>query len=513
MLRAYKHNCYQICTCGLIKRIYLNNCLAETNAMEGENRVEVICNLFSKCKFHEQQTLLNELLPLYLKRDFLALVPFAVIPIILQFITLTDIFSCLLVCKAWNTIINECIPYWKHMCRVIGMSRLIDNCHYPTAKQLALTGVKYQTLVKSCCLESNPISLCYGSYLIVPIGCWLPNQELFLTFSIRNVSIVEGGAKSVLCRTAVDQSFRVLWYNSSPTSKHVSWLGNDGTFHRWCLNSDLSTWTLLQVNHKIISLAEYHINCCSDCSLVFIAPKSFQNSSLWNIELLYLDKHHAGVSQHAIQFLPNEHLRNNPLYKLHAAVLKPVSAGPKQRNKCSQHNIFLQFGSAIVVYRYGNTGVFEHLQTLSSTDDIQCASVSGHKFQVSSNGDMVGIVLNGRFHQWSLSNSSVFVKKTVDLVCKDFFSPNANCLAIGKILSILNLCNRLAVVVTETGAVLNEYSVARGASPTFEFLPPYDQCWLNELLLSCKKLELLHVINRAGVIVQEFSTVSFALTT
>lgn len=481
--------------------------------MEGENRVEVICNLFSKCNFHEQQILLNELLPLYLKRDFLTLVPFAVRPIILQFITLTDIFSCLLVCKSWNKIINQCMSYWKHMCRVIGVSKLIDDCLYPRTKQLVLTGVRYQTLVKSCWLVPNPISLCYGSYLMVPIGFWLPNQELFLTFSIRNVSIVEGGAKSVLCSTAVDPSFRVMWYTSSPASKHVSWLGNDGTFHRWCLNSDLSTWTLSQLNHKIISLSEYHINCCSDCSLVFIAPKSLQNSSLWNIELLHLDTHRASVSQHAVQFLPNEQLRNDPLYRLHAAVLKPISTGPKQLSICTEHNIFFQFGSAIVVYKYSNTGVFEHLQTLSSTDDIQCASVSGHKFQVSSNGKMVGIVLNGLFHHWSLSNSGVFVKKSVGLVCKDCLSPNVNCLAIGRILSIIVLCNRLAVVVTETGTVLNEYSIARGSSPTFEFLPPYDQCWLNELLFSCKKLELLHVISRAGVIVQEFSTLSFALVT
>ena len=483
--------------------------------MEGGSYIQVVCNLFTRCNLHDQLLLLNELLPLLLKRDFLALVPSAVTPTILRYLTLTDIFSCLLVCKVWNKIINESNCYWTHICRVIGLSRFASL--YPSPKKLALIGTKYQSLVKTLHVETRHVLLLHGSYLMVPIGCWLPNQEFFLAFSTRNVSIVEGNAKAVLCNTPVDPSYRVLWYASSPISKYVNWLGNDGTFYKWCLNNDLSTctWTLTRLNHKIISLAEYHISCCSECSLICVSPKSSQNSSLWNIEFLYLDTHNASKAHRAVQFLPDEGLGKNPLFRLHSTVIKPVLSDPKQLHQCDQHRIFLQFGSDIAVYICGGTGVLKHMQTLHSTDDvgIQYASISGlvHKFKVSSNGEMIGITLDGFFHQWRLSNSGVFTKMSVGLKDNSNFLSNANCLAIGEIFSIIAVCNRLMVVKTETGAVLAEYGVLRGASPEFEFFPPYNQQWLNELLLSSKNFELLHLISRTGVIVQEFSTLSFTL--
>ena len=481
--------------------------------MEGESCVQVICDLFSKCNLQEQQILLNELLPLFLKRDFLALVPFAVRPIILQFLTLADIFSCLLVSKAWNRTINECTSYWSRICRINGMSRFISESTslYPLVKQLASTGVKYQSLLKSYHAEHNIALPLHGSYLMLPIGCWLPNQqEFFLALSTGNVSIMEVYAEidvnNVLCSTAVDPSFRLLWHSSSPTLKQVTWLGNDGVFHKWSLNSDLSTWTLSHLNHRIISLADYSISCCSECSLICVATKYSQdNNSL--IQLLYWDTQSASVAQHSIQFLPDERLRNDPLFRLYAANIKPISTEPKPNRKCTQHYIFFQFGSTIAVYKCDDTIVLK--QILSSADDIQTASVLGlsHKFQVSSNGEMIGIILNGLFHQWSLSNSGVFIKKSVDITHIGSFSANANCLAIGRMFSIIAGSNKLVVVVTETGAVLIDYHISR--SHGFVLLPPYNQLWLNDLLLLTKKFELSHVMSVTGI---AMPTMSLTLT-
>lgn len=456
--------------------------------------------------------LIEERLPLYLKRDFVSLLPPEIVIKILSYLGTGDIFGCLLVSRNWNRVITDCEPFWKYHSRTIGVSPLvlatrIDN--YDTYKDFVLAVMRargavrrgkptYQLYLDRTSKQPNATLTCRPAKPIINdmfIGHEVYAGSNFGTYflSIR----IHNEVQEIVELTSVPVShlFVIIWCFSS--YRHVVIHGSNGT---WIQTEIVSKEMHKVYNNtwydRVYSGAYHELACCPDCALVGIVAKVPREKRIWDFLLnrLVFGYDEPEKVYGSFSFLPMDPKENSVFFQIHKLAMLPVLTDGSDSDRdvdgfCRRHKLFIQFGACICIFsldvRYDRRTrleslEIEHICSLCPFDDhsfYTTPSILGHQFSMSSDYKLAAYFVDGSFFAWNLETHEMYGCRK-----KGFqFPTNADCIAVGYLFSIMYTSGirGLRVISTVNGESLLFHRIEyTGDNPVHA---PIDQTWLNEL--------------------------------
>ena len=476
------------------------------NALSGSRLTDAVCKLYSLCSHTQQVVLMNELLPLYLKRDFISLLPPEIVVKILSYLEAGDIFRCLLVSRGWNKVITDSEPFWKYYTRLMGVPGEMmsaERHRYSSYKAFALAVLRVRNAIRKgkptyrhypdktgkppkatlTCRPAKPIT--NGLFISheVYAGCDIGTYILSLRAVDRVNDLVE------LTAVTVSHLFVIIWSQSSPN--YILIHGSDGS---WIQSRILSrdgfdvrnsTW-----NDRVYSGAYYELGCCPDCCLLGIVSKVARENELWDLLVtrLVTDTDEPEKLHTTFSFLPFKPSHRNVFFQIHKLAILPDSSQRDVEGFCTKHKLLLQFGACICIFSLdiqveadGMANVIvENLCNLCPFDDLSyysTPSILGHHFCLSTNNKFAAYFVDGSFYSWNLETLKLygFRKKGYD------FPKNADCIAVGSLFSIMYTTGirGLRVISTVNGETLLVHRIDyTGDNPVHG---PKDQRWLSDL--------------------------------
>lgn len=485
---------------------------------DSDSRVELLCDLFSRCT-HREQVVVLEQLPEYLKRDFVSLLPPELVMKILCYLDPMDVLGCLLVSRRWNEVINDCRPYWKFLCSRVGIPQFMRvETEHRTLKGFALTAMKLRNRIKKAKPKFTYFTQGFESINVITVqaaepitgGAFIghvihPNEaRTAVEKHVLSIKVVDSdGVFSNVANVTVAQLFVLIWGFASSTFILV--YGSTGEWIRCKLpptkkrRSSAHMW----MDQEICSMAFYEIGSCPDCSLVGVIPKKPRDNSLWNfgITKLIVGQSDVGKVKCPFSFMPYEELKGNPYFEAHKIALLPHSGGTDQHGFCNNHRVLFQFGACIVLFTLhsesnGSCHISAPLQSFCPEDNqslFASAYIMGHKFCLSADNKILGYFVDGYFYRWNVETyeSSRSLRRT--------FPGNARCLAVGHLYSMMLSSQTVRVFSSITGESVLNYGIRySGESPNRPIYGPVHQEWLNTLELpsSIPKCELIVTISQ-----------------
>lgn len=468
----------------------------------------VVCELFSRCSHRQQVQLMDDRLPLFLKRDFLTLLPPELVLKILKFLDTGDVFKCLLVCHNWNRVITNSEPFWRYYAMVIGgspsvLSTEIDN--FPSYKSLTLALLRVQSTIRHAtpsflhyldktgkppkatltCRPAKPIwnGLFIGHeiYASSDVGTYV----LSIRATDRMDNLVE------LTAVTVSHLFVIIWSQSS--HRHVLIHGSDGSWIQTRIMSregfDVSSTTW---SDRVYTGAYYELGCCPECCLLGIVNKVARDNNLWDLIVSRLvigykepQKVHA-----TFPFSPFESCHSNFFFQIHKLAIISESSDHDRDGFCNKHKLLLQFGACICIFSLENkleedsggieNVILQNLANLCPFDDhsyYSTPSILGHEFCLSSDSKLAAYFVDGSFFAWDLEACKLYGFRRKG----HQFKANADCIAVGFLFSIMYArgIHVLRVISTVTGdTLLYHYLENPGDNPVYG---PKDQQWLSDL--------------------------------
>ena len=485
------------------------------DSLEESQLVEAVCELFSRCSHRQQVLLMDDRLPIFLKRDFVSLLPPEIVVIILGYLEPRDIFRCLLVSRSWNKVITECEPFWKYYTKLMGISQSFMSAEFnkhTSYKALALAVLRVRSAISHAkpiyqhypdktgkppkatltCRPAKPIS----NGLFIGHEVYASSDVGTYVLSIRAIDRVNDLVE--LAAVTVSHLFVIIWSQSS--SSYVLIHGSDGS---WIQTRILSRegfdvhnniW-----NDHVYSGAYYELGCCPDCCLLGIVSKVARDDNLWELLVSRLvvgcqepEKLHATFS-----FMPFESYYNDVFFQIHKLAMLSDSSDRDADGFCTKHKLLLQFGACICIFSMDihmeedgmENIVIENLHNLCPFDDTSyytTPSILGHEFCLSADNKLAAYFVDGSFFAWNLETFELygFRKKGYE------FPNNADCIAVGSLFAIMytNGIRGLRVISTVNGESLLFYRINyTGDNPVHG---PKDQQWLSNLSTTGKNMSL-----------------------
>ena len=470
--------------------------------LDASSRIELLCRLFSQCSHHEQ-VILMERLPVYLRRDFLSLLPTELVPKILCYLRLGDVFSCLSVSSRWNQIITDCDQYWKLVLMRAGL----------TSRMLKERGLKYWPMKRfaahifrfhKCIKKAKPKFVSFaevppgfaGVTLTLrpaeptpPTGIFIgheihPDVSNFGRYRLSVRQVDSLGAIYEVAHADVSHLFVIVWCTSSPRFLLV--YGSNGEWLRCSFDGESKKF--LRWQGGIYSLAYYELGSCPECSLLGLLPRTPREHSLWDLEILQLRSVcvYPEKTKCTFSFLPVESLKGNVFFQAHKIVVLPIQQ-PHDHNYngyCIEHQVLIQIGGGVVLFNlYVVDGMFklsEPLQVFCPENDpsyLATASVLGHRFCLSLDRKILACFVDGCFYKWQMNNGEQYGSKFQD---QDLRFPNSSdCLAVGHLFSVIHAKGVIRVLSSVSGHQFLQHQVnLPNENPIFA---PRRQDWLNTI--------------------------------
>lgn len=476
------------------------------DTVEDIQLVDAVCELFSRCSHRQQVELVEDRLPMFLKRDFVSLLPPEMVVKILSFLEAGDIFKCLLVSRGWNKVITNCEPFWKYYAKLMGVSRCVMAAElgkYSSYKAFSLAVLRVRNTIRQAkptfqhypdktgkppkatltCrpakVISNGLFIGHEVYASCDVGTYI--------LSIRAIDRVNDLVE--LTAVTVSHLFVIIWSQSSP--KYILIHGSDGSWIQTRITSregfDVRnrTW-----NDRVYSGAYYELGCCPDCCLLGIVSKVARDKKLWDllVSRLVIGCDEPEKLHTAFPFLPFESYYNNVFFQIHKLVMLSNSSDCDVNGFCTKHKLLLQFGACICIFsldiQVGENGmenvIIQNLCNLCPFNDhsyFSTPSILGHEFCLSTNNKLAAYFVDGSFFAWNLETLELygFRKKGFQ------FPTNADCIAVGSLFSIMYTSGirGLRVISTVNGESLLFHRIDyTGDNPVHG---PKDQRWLNDL--------------------------------
>lgn len=476
--------------------------------LNGPLRVELLCKLFSQCS-HQEQVTLMERLPVYLRRDFLSLLPPELVVKILYYLEPSDVFNCLLVSTQWNQIISDCDLYWKVVSKRAGITnRMLEEKRsiYGQMKGFAARILSFQKCIK----KAEPKFLSFteippgfdGVTLTVrpaeptpPTGIFIgheihPDVSEFGRYRLSMRRVDSQGAMCEMAHVDVSHLFVIVWCTSSPNFVLV--YGSSGEWLR--CSFDRQPKRVVRWQDEIYSLAYYELGNCPECSLLGVLPKIPRENCLWDLEILQLRyiRVRPEKTKCTFSFLPDKKLKGNVFFQAHKIALLPSLQphGHSRDGFCTEHQVLIQLGGGVVVFNLhlAETGfkLSEPLQVFCPENDpsyFATASVLGHRFCLSLDRKILACFVDGSYYKWQMDTGELYGSKFRDRDHR--FSSNSDCLAVGHLFSVVYANGVIRVLSSVNGQLLLQYRVkSPNENPVFA---PRHQEWLNSLEASVEQ--------------------------
>lgn len=473
-------------------------------SLDRRSRVELMCELYGHCTHREQVEIL-ERLPGFLLRDFIALLPPELVEKILCYFEGRDIFTCMLVSKAWYRTITHCEKYWKTYCRRIGLTRQMvmeGRAKYDSLRDLAIVGQKARKKVKRSMPQFRfyfpdvdpPESVStltlrpaeptrHGYFIGHDVHSDETGSQYFL--SIRKLrdheTIVE------LIAVEVSSYLVIHWCSSTPSS--VTVYGSTGEWIH-CTFDQEERATVDKISDEIYSLAFYEIGSCPKCSTIVVLPRSPREESLWDIEVVKLIPGQPKPEKLScvLPFLPDDSLRGNVFFQTRkVAVLPTASEACDQHGHCCEHKVLFMFGGGLVLCAlslHEGKASLEQLRTYCphNINFYGSAAALGQKLCISEDHKLAGYYIQGILHVWNMETGEE--RRLVNFR----FPKNGYCIGVGYLFSMVYGENIIRVVCSETGAMALIHGLSyTGENPVFS---PRHQEWLNTIEFPRSRLEV-----------------------
>ena len=485
------------------------------DSMDELQLTSAVCELFSRCSHRQQVHLMEDRLPLFLKRDFLTLLPPELVLKILTFLETGNVFKCLLVCRSWNRVITNCEPFWRYYAKLVGaspsvLSTELDN--FPSYKSLTLALLRVRNTIR----HAKPIFLHYPDKTGKPPKATLTcrpakpiwnglfiGHEVYASSDVGTYMLSMRATDRVdhlveLTAVTVSHLFVIIWSQSS--RRHVLIHGSDGS---WIQTRILSregfdvcntTWS-----DCVYTGAYYELGCCPDCCLLGIVNKVARDSNLWDliVNRLVIGHEEPQKVHTTFQFSPFESYHSNVFFQIHKLAILSDSSDHDRDGFCTKHKVLLQFGACICIFslesELGQGGmenvILQNIANLCPFNDHSCystPSILGHEFCLSSDGKLAAYFVDGSFFAWDLDTWKLYGFKRKGY----HFPASADCIAVGSLFSIMyaRRIHLLRVISTVTGDTLLFHRIDNsGDNPVFG---PKDQQWLSDLCAPGKNWSL-----------------------
>ena len=473
---------------------------AQFEELDPSSRIELLCKLFSQCSHHEQ-VILMERLPVYLRRDFLGLLPSELVTKILCYLRLGDVFNCLSVSSRWNQIITDCDQYWKVVLKRTGLTNHMlkeRGLKYGPMKNFAARIFRFHNCLKNAkpkFVSFNEVPPGFAGVTLTlrpaepipPTGIFIgheihPNVSNFGRYRLSVRQVDSLGAIYEVAHMDVSHLFVIVWCTSSPNFVLV--YGSNGEWLR-CL-FDGQSKKFLSWQGEIYSLAYYELGSCPECNLLGLLPKTPREHSLWDLEILQLRSVcvHPKKTKCTFSFLPVESLKGNVFFQAHKIVILPSQQphGRDYSGYCIEHQVLIQIGGGVVLFNlYVADGMFklsEPLQVFCPENDpsyLATASVLGHRFCLSLDWKILACFVDGCFYKWQMDTGEQYGSKFQDQ--EQRFPSNSDCLAVGHLFSVVHAKGIVRVLSSVSGQMLLQHHInLPNENPIFA---PRRQDWLN----------------------------------
>ena len=469
--------------------------------------------------------LLTDRLPVFLKRDFVTLLPPELVCAILRFLPTRDVFRCLRVSRGWRDVVTNCRSYWKSYALSLGVSpsalpglleryvscKAVAVALLQTRKQLQYGRAVFQDYSNKLSLQPptatltcrpaqpvwNRLFICHGGYASSDMGTYI----ISICCLDQSDSLVE------LARTKVPYFFTILWSHAS--HKHVVIHGSDGSWLQTRIICRDTCDTCSTVwRDSVYSMAYYELGCCPECSLIVIINRVAREKRWWDLLVVRLvdGEEEAHKLFTSFPFLPVESHHNSIFFQIHKLAVNTHSSDHDSVGFCSRHKLLIQFGATICIFSlhikpngdpgFGDILAVESLSTLCPFNDQSyffTASVLGHKFCLSSDERFASYLVDGDLFTWNLETLELCQKRSK----ASKLPTNSDVIAVGSAFSIIVSTSRmqtLQVISTISGETLVNYYIGYvGDDPMFG---PMDQSWLNSISVLERSVPLAITIRK-----------------
>ncbi len=496
------------------------NAVGHLRSLDRSSRVDLMCELFDLCPHREQIEILARL-PGFLLRDFIGLLPPELVEKILCYLHGQDVFTCMLVSRAWYRAITHCEQFWRTYCSRIGLTnRMITEgrSKYSSLRDLAIVGQKVLKRIK---------------HAMPKFGVYIPGApETGTTLTVRPAEPTRHGyfvghefhsrrgqepSKYVLSiqklhdhenvtelmeLTAVEVSshFVILWcssftggvtiYGSTGEWIHCTFDWEDSAAVGQC-EGNIHSSLVGRFQDNIYSLAYYEIGSCPKCSMIVVIPRTPRDGSLWDVEVVRLiaGAHRPEKFRCVFPFLPDDSLIGNVFFQARDVVLLPTSSSTCDRHGfCMDHKALFQFGGGLVLCSlslHRGTVSLNQLRTHcpnGSVSSYATAAALGQKLCISEDWQLAAYFLQGILYIWNLETGEEHQ------LVNHRFPKKGYCLGVGHFFSMVFGEGTIRVVCSETGVLALTHQLSyTGENPVYS---PRHQEWLNTLEFPRRKLEL-----------------------
>ena len=481
---------------------------AVLDGIEEHQLVDAVCELFSRCSHRQQLELLQDRLPRFLRRDFVSLLPPELVSHLLRFLTVRDVFRCLLVSRSWNRTITNSHSFWKNY--------TITSLGVPQSLLPGLLErhVSYKSAAVAVLQTRNWISSGRAVFQHYPNNTGKPPKAtltcrpalpswngLFVghevyagsdggTYRLSIRALDHSNSLVELTSIRVSQHFAITWCCSSP--RHVLVHGSEGSWvqtriiSRETCDVRSNTWR----GESVYNRSYYELGCCPECCLVVIARRAAREESWWDLLVTRLveGREEDQKLRTSFQFLPFDSHHNSVFFRIHKLVVRSYSCEPDREGFCSKHKLLIQFGATICIFSLHTTEsedddreivVVQNLSKLCPFEDhtyYYTPSVLGHQFCLSSDDRFAAYLVGEDIFTWDLSSLEL-----CQLNRRSLLPTNSDIVAVGGLYSVVytSRMQTVRVVSTVSGETLFNHRISyMGDNPMYG---PPDQFWLNDV--------------------------------
>ena len=445
-----------------------------------------------------------------IKVDFVISLPLEILIEILTSLTITDVFSCMGVCKEWYVKIKSITTYWKVAAKSLGLSLYV-------VQQSKGTSPDYYSLVLNAwksrqCISSSSPEVVFSSSRYPHHIYFQCNYSrygtlvgtLYEDFSPEATVVykIQPGSKKLVKKNQFEPvSYtplgRICWSNV-----YCDYLLTASACGRWqgfnlATNSKLLDWKGPELYDQDIL-----IGCCQQCYLVVVAKlvsKRQPMESLWEVDVINLGRGYSNPTIFHCNLVTPSYISPSTInYGCRNLEIISKIRSQDKGGFCNRHLLLLQWADMVSVHEviYWNQINETPMKVFcSNLDDVnkemlQLEKHSNTPFCLSSDDMLLGFLFTSKLHVWNLctlqQESCINVQQQKD-------SAQVCLLALGHIYSLIgyeSIEGRLKVISTYTGqcvfATHGFSGILGGPKSTIGTPPPYfiflgvvDEHWLS----------------------------------
>ena len=445
--------------------------------------------------------------------DFICHLPLELVAEILSFIAISDVLSCMMVCREWHDKILSLQSYWRRAVKCLGVSPYLIQKNvgegFHDYFTLALKVWKGRKYISSSAPEVSHSSVrfhhrtyfhctyCRHGTLVGSLyEDFVPVATLVYKFQPGSKRLMKKNQFAPVIRSPLG---RICWSNVFCDYLLIAtacglWVGYDLPTNRQLLD-----WKGPELYDQSVSIC-----CCEYCYLVVTVKLVSHRRSMesyWELDIITLGRGHTLPTLSHCSIATTDYVPSSIVSYgcKNVAILSKVGSRYK-KEFCNSHSLILQWANTVAIHTVDSDRqisqiplkVFDSDMNDLSRDTLQESKHRNTPFLLSSDNSLIGFIFADKLHVWNLNmlthESSVCIQRSH----KD---AHVHLLGLGHLYSLIGYESQdgqLKVALTRSGksifsthgfsGVFSDRQQTIGTPPPyFLFLGVVDEHWLNDV--------------------------------